>query len=666
MLMKLYINTARLGIVLIAFLINYTAAIAAAAGGETIQVKTNVPNGPIDQYVAYYLEDDSELSLKEILSSEYSDKFRPIETATADFGYFEEGIWLRASVHNLDAVAQERLLVLHTNFMPEMNVYWVSEGRVEILLDQDTHTKFGARAIPYHHLVAPLTIEESQKGEIFIRYTSEGNTVLPLSLETPLSFASTTNYRVTVDFMFYGVMAMFICASIIGRIFWANPTFIAYSLYAGIVLLYIFQRDGYAFQYLWPNAPVWNTFSSLPIGAALPAFAAIFTRVYLNTKKIHPSIDKILLSVVVMQCAVVLSSAVIGPSAAKKIAVLSTTLSVVVFLSIGIAAYMKYGRRTLFFVIGWLGILCASLVMTFVHWANMDISRAQSLDVMRVAMVFDALMMGLASVFTIVDLQRAREMLDQERIAILDTNLQLHDRLARLEQKYHLAQTLAETNNQLLVDTTHDLRQPLYALRAAMGDLVQQKAPAERVAEIKQSFKYIEELVETALENAIEKDESGGGVTDEPEATHVNKLLSALETMFEADAHRQSIDLKVMPSTQVITIRPFPVLRIMSNFVSNAVRYSAGRRVLVGARRNGRHVSLEVHDTGPGMSTEQLAVVKQRHVRGDATHESNDGKGVGLSIVAKLALEQNFQWTIESREGSGTTAKLLVPATADD
>jgi signal transduction histidine kinase len=61
------------------------------------------------------------------------------------------------------------------------------------------------------------------------------------------------------------------------------------------------------------------------------------------------------------------------------------------------------------------------------------------------------------------------------------------------------------------------------------------------------------------------------------------------------------------------------------------------------------------------MSAEELATVRQRYVRGAKADETDSGKGVGLSIVAKLALEENLKWTLESRKGSGTVAKLLVP-----
>ncbi|MEZ5892456.1 MAG: sensor histidine kinase [Parvularculaceae bacterium] len=623
----------------------------------------DAPSGSINDYVSYYLETDGAVSLNEITQTEFSEKFAPTETEEPVFGFQTNGIWLSIAMRNDTPSDQERIVILHTNFMREIAAYWVTSEKTETLLEQNAKSVFSTRRVPYHELAAPMVIPGGAEGRLYIHYSSEGNTTLPISLETPLSFALVTARRVTIDFVFYGVMAMFIIASIAGRMFWRNNTFVAYSLYAASVLLYIFQRDGYAFQYLWPNVPVWNNLSSLPLGASLPVFAAIFTRSYLQTKTIHPALDKVLIGVILAQAAVIGSAFVIGQSEAKKIALLSTTLSVIIFFMIGVIAYRKYGGRTIFFVAGWFGLLCASIIMSVAHWIeSVNITRAMSLDVMRVSMVFDAFMMGLASVFSIVDLQKEREQLDKERIAVLNNNLTLHHRLARLEQKYHLAQTLAETNSRRLVDTTHDLRQPLYALRSAISEALSQKSLGSRAGEIEHSFDYIEELVEAALKNAIDEDEAGRGLEqNQPETIEVSKVFSALQTMFEADAKTQSIDFKIIPTSLDIKSRPFPILRIMSNFVSNAIRYGANGRVLVGVKRRGGDISLEVHDTGPGMTEQELSLVAQRYVRGEAADKDSAGMGVGLSIVAKLAQEEGLRWSLESEKGRGTVARLFVP-----
>ncbi|MEZ5918133.1 MAG: sensor histidine kinase [Parvularculaceae bacterium] len=633
---------------------------------RVVKIAPGAAVGPIDSYVTAFLEEGAALSINIVSAPDFADEFKPITTSAADFGYNDRVIWLKIPIRNDTPVNVEQMLVLHTNFMRDIDVYFTAGDGLEHVLSQSLTSKFSTRPVRYHQLVAPISAPANTRGDIYVRYHSEGNTVLPISLETPLSFAITTNARVTVDYAFYGVMTMFIMASLLGRMFWRNPTFIAYSFYAASVLLYIFQRDGYAFQYLWPNAPVWNNFSSLPVGSSLPIFAAFFTRAYLKTNSLHRGIDKILLTIIAMQILVVCSAGAIGASAAKKLAVLTTTLAITVFFGIGLAAYRQYGRRTLFFVIGWLGILCASIIMTLVHWAELDVSRAQSLDIMRVAMVFDALMLGLASVVSVVDIQRDREKLSRERMKTLSANLRLHSRLGRLEQNYHLAQALAEKTNQRLVDTTHDLRQPLYALRASLSEIGAGDGAPSNAAEIEHSLSYIEKLVEAVLGEAMEENELVASTDrDGAEILNATKLFTSLLTMFRADADKNDVDLQIVTSSLSVRAAPFPVLRIMSNFVSNAIRYAPGSRVRIGARRCGDRLSLEVHDTGPGMDEAELDAVKLRFRRGDSAAGDDSGAGLGLSIVGALAKEHGLEWTIKSRKGRGSIAKLYVPL-ADD
>ena len=631
---------------------------------RVINLEAESGAGPVNDYVSAYLEPDGPLSIDEILSDPLASQFFPIKSRVPEFGYYEKGIWLKISVKNSSQEPLEQLLLMHTNFMPEVDVYFVSNGSISHLLHQNPKSPFGSRPIKYHQLVAPLEILPNVQGDLFIRYRSEGITALPVSLETPLSFAESTNGRVTIDVIFYGIMAMFIFASLLGRIFWRNPTFISYAFYAASVLFYIFQRDGYAFQYFWPNAPIWNNFSSLPIGASLPFFAVFFTRAYLNSNKLHPLIDKILIAIVIMQFCVIASAWVIGGSNAKQLAIMTTMLSIIVFFGIGVATYRRYGRRTLFFVIGWFGLLFASMTMTLVHWSPIDVLRSESIDLMRMAFVFDAFMLGLASVVSVVEIQKDREKLVHDQVDALSTNLDLHTRLGRLEQKYNLMQSFAERATQRVENTKHDLRQPLFALRSALAEFSDSNNSAKSADEIEESLSYIEGLVETELEQAMEQGEvTAPRKEDGAEVLKVDKLFSSLLTMFKSDAEKKSIDLKMISSTQSIFAAPFPVLRILSNFLSNAIRYAPGARITVGAKRRGDQLSLEVHDTGPGMNEAELKAVRERYKRGEAAdnEDADKGLGLGLSIVETLVKENNLEWTISSRKNHGTIAKLSIP-----
>ncbi len=637
--------------------------LTAATQGQLLPIELveSDHGGPINDRVEYFIESGTPLSLEDIRNNIDPGKFQRVERSEPDFGYIPEGIWLKVPLHNASDVALKRFLMMRTNFMSEIDVYFASDTRSELLLEQDQASTFDSRPFRYHELIAPFALEPGETGAILIRYASRGDTVLPLAIVDEVGLTNATNSQLIVDFAFYGLMAMVIVASLGVAVFFRSATFLTYAIYCLAVLLLIFQRDGYAFQFLWPGAPAWNDFSSLPVGAGLPFFAAIFTRTYLKTRELHPVIDKVLIAVVLLQIAVVASALIVGAAQAKQLALISVSVSIIVFISIGIVALRKYGRGTWFFLIGWTGLFAGTLTMTIIHWTDLEISRADSLNIMRVSMVFDALMMGLAAIFQIVDLQRERNRLERERSRIVESNLRLRHRFDRLERNYNLAQSIARSRSEAVTDLTHDLQQPLFALRSAVSDMTSSGATVMPKAEIEKAFDYIESLVDSALEDALQKEDSGSGISDaDKEATQVAEVFAALKSMFSDDAAANAVELKSVDTTSAIDTDPFPVLRIMSNFVANAIRYAPNKRVLIGARRMNGGYSLEVHDTGEGMSADVLADVKNRSKRG--APDETEGHGVGLSIVSKLAREHGLSWSLESNPGHGTIARLQVPA----
>ena len=148
--------------------------------------------------------------------------------------------------------------------------------------------------------------------------------------------------------------------------------------------------------------------------------------------------------------------------------------------------------------------------------------------------------------------------------------------------------------------------------------------------------------------------------------TRANGILAppaAPDAAGQADAAAAQIDLRILPASATLAVPPFPVLRILSNVLANAVRHAPGARILVGARRRQGYVSLEVHDSGPGLSETDLIRVRERLERGDNAG-GEAGFGLGLSIVGKLARDHELEWTIDSSEGVGTRVSLLVPRVA--
>jgi signal transduction histidine kinase len=99
---------------------------------------------------------------------------------------------------------------------------------------------------------------------------------------------------------------------------------------------------------------------------------------------------------------------------------------------------------------------------------------------------------------------------------------------------------------------------------------------------------------------------------------------------------------------------------ILHNLVSNAIKYTEpGGVILVGCRRRGNCLAMQVHDTGIGIPEDQSSAIFATFHRVDATRE--DGLGLGLSIVKRTAEMLGYRLHVRSVVGRGSCFELEVP-----
>src|SRR5690606_23249568 len=104
--------------------------------------------------------------------------------------------------------------------------------------------------------------------------------------------------------------------------------------------------------------------------------------------------------------------------------------------------------------------------------------------------------------------------------------------------------------------------------------------------------------------------------------------------------------------------------RIVQNLVSNAIKYTpAGGKVLVGMRRRGNRVRLDVLDTGIGFNKDQHRLVFAEFSRLDRAARMAQGLGLGLSIVQRLVTAMDLTLELDSVEGRGSRFSLFLPLT---
>jgi len=106
-----------------------------------------------------------------------------------------------------------------------------------------------------------------------------------------------------------------------------------------------------------------------------------------------------------------------------------------------------------------------------------------------------------------------------------------------------------------------------------------------------------------------------------------------------------------------ISADPVLLMRAVSNLVANAIRYTSHGAVTVSAVESRGMVTIEVNDTGPGLTRQQIEQVMQRGISG----AQSNGSGLGLSIVQDALDELKGSFELISTPGAGTTARCQFP-----
>ena len=255
-------------------------------------------------------------------------------------------------------------------------------------------------------------------------------------------------------------------------------------------------------------------------------------------------------------------------------------------------------------------------------------------------------------------LKRVNETLEQRVASRTAELVQVNEELAQ-------AQLIAEEANlgktRFLAAAGHDILQPLNAARLYCASLQEATAGDSRFAtipNIESSLDSVETILGAVLD--ISRLDTGA-MKPSNSVFRLDGLLRQIRTDFQPLADEKSLDLRIVPSSLSIATDRNLLRRLVQNLVSNAIKYTRSGKVLVGVRRRGELVELQVLDTGIGIAGDKLNTVFREFTRLEEGAREAQGLGLGLSIVDRIARVLRLEIRIFSRSGMGTKFSVILP-----
>ncbi|KWT78658.1 Two-component hybrid sensor and regulator [Variovorax sp. WDL1] len=235
------------------------------------------------------------------------------------------------------------------------------------------------------------------------------------------------------------------------------------------------------------------------------------------------------------------------------------------------------------------------------------------------------------------------------------------------EQSREQADQANQAKSRYISAISHELRTPLNSILGyaqLMGeDAAVPPHRRQAVAVIKRGGEHLLSLIEGTLDIAhIE----AGKLTLHARPMEFADLMVELADMFELQAAEKGLAFRFEPEgdlPELVRADEKRVRQILINLLGNAIKFTASGRVTLRLRYAREFAAIEVEDTGPGMSSEELGRIFEPFARGSSAGPSAPGAGLGLTIAKMLIDLMGGEMKVQSAPGAGSLfrVRLFLP-----
>ena len=234
----------------------------------------------------------------------------------------------------------------------------------------------------------------------------------------------------------------------------------------------------------------------------------------------------------------------------------------------------------------------------------------------------------------------------------------------RVEQRTYELREANESKSKFLAAVSHDLLQPLNAAQLFVNALIGQTDSHPNNPELLNSMQNSLFDLENLIVSLVDISKLDAGVVKADKTIFpVDKLLSNISSDYKRISVKHNVSFTSVPCNVYVNSDSVLLARILRNYLSNALRHSPNGKVLLGCRRQGDFINIEVWDNGDGIAKDDLGIIFKEFKRLKASPRAHQSLGLGLAIVDKMAKVLDHEINVRSTLGRGSCFSVKVPIT---
>ncbi|MCG8314945.1 MAG: ATP-binding protein [Pseudomonadales bacterium] len=605
--------------------------------------------------------------------------WQPLPDNKVKLGFDAQQVWLKLKLEQQVSKNTPLLLHLDYGFLDQVEMWQVSHGKLVKHYKTGDTLPFNQRPIRHRHFAFPID-STSEPSQIFLLVKSSGSLSFGLNIWSNHAFFYADQDHLLKSGLIYGV---FIIMAFYNLFLWfsvrSNSYFlyVLYTLSFGVTLMVL---DGYAYQYLWPTSPWWQS-HGIALFACISLISGLaFCLSFLNIKHLAPRLYQYMLLLLALDVVLTISSVFLPYRIVVKITLIITILNCGSAIVLGILAQKRGFRPARLYVLAWTSLLAMAVIYALSQFKLLPFTHLAQ-ESMKIGAFLEICLLSLALADRINNERRDKmiaqnKAMEEERKANEQTEKYLQERYfsqqAAFDAQKQVIQAQAESKakSEFLATMSHEIRTPLNGV-IGMAEMLKlsklEDNEKQYVDVIHSSGQGLLAIINDILD--FSKIESGN-MTLENIDFDLRALSHEVIALFQFNAEKKGLKLHCEyheSTTRYAKGDPTRIRQIMINLLGNAFKFTEQGQIILRiqclppANDNATDAThnrfrIAVKDSGIGISKQaQQKLFKAFSQAEQSTSRQYGGTGLGLNICKRLAELMDGSIHVESELGKGST-----------
>lgn len=289
--------------------------------------------------------------------------WQTITRRSPNFGFTEDAYWFRFQIDNPDAKPLPRYIELPIPFIDDVRLYHFAGNSLKSSHSLGDELPFAQRSVRHRNFVMPVTLEPGMN-QIYMRLASAGTIEGPLRIWDPVTFYAASNDENLLQGAVIGIMLIMIVYNLFVYFSTRDINYLYLIGFIASYMMFHLSLTGYAYDYLWPKAVRWNSFSISTFTASTALFTCLFTSHFLKLRQFSQAAFHLLRAITIFCTALLILTFVLPYSLTIRVGATIVVPLAAIALSLGYWRWWRGATFARYYCLAWTAILIGVSVLS--------------------------------------------------------------------------------------------------------------------------------------------------------------------------------------------------------------------------------------------------------------------------------------------------------------